>query len=188
MQNNKIDRILDLLKSIDKNVNPDKTMWFVGEADVNAHRVFVITAQGLFLAVGAIILYNSAWYYLVALAVICNALLWFIWFPVLRARIRIADYHIKNMGEKFDKDGKPVDNPENLQDCETCGSSRKLSSHVYARNRRIRNQVNYHIGINSMGEPYTNWRPTRRKLDIYTNIAISLLWVLLIIIKFFSDK
>jgi hypothetical protein len=81
---------------------------------------------------------------------------WFIWFPVVRARHRIVDYH------KYSTNLEP----------EVLG--RLCSEHDYVHDAKLRYQANRLFGIT------TNWRKTRLMMDIGLPVLFSAIWVALV--------
>ncbi len=134
------------------------TRWDVNEGLLQDYRSDSLAIQGLLLAVGAII-YEKSTIVLIATAVLSLFMMWGILFPVVRARARVVDFY---------KYGSEL--PEELFET--------LSVDTYVRDRKERKRINHELfgGI-------TNWRPTRKKLDIYAPVIISLVWIILVVFQ-----
>lgn len=127
----------------------------VNEDLLQSYRSIFISSESFLLAVGAIFLGKSL-LLLVITSVIGLIMIWFLWFPIVRARHKIVDYY------KFQADGS-------LSSIDSV-----CTIHEYVHNRRKRNQTNTNLGIR------TNWRKTRKKIDLYLPILFSIVWIGLI--------
>jgi hypothetical protein len=136
--------------------NIDK--WAINESLLQAYRSTFISSQSFFLAVGAITLNSNA--VLVYLtAAVGMFVIWFVWFPVVRARHRIVDYY------KFSSDLSEAERP-NL-----------CSEDEYVQNLAKRTRANELFKLK------TNWRRTRIKLDIGMPVLFTIVWMALVISK-----
>ncbi|GEM_PF-6617531 len=58
------------------------------------------------------------------------------------------------------------------------GSNNKpLTEFIYCKNKEIRNKVNYNIS-NELERTFTNWRDTRRKIDIIIPGSMVIIWII----------
>lgn len=87
--------------------HPETEQWAVFESNVQAHRGLALSAQGLFLAVGAILIDRA--FPLVAVFFLAMAATWWVFFPVIFARSAIVDFHKFNFGAHYDREGLPAD-------------------------------------------------------------------------------
>jgi hypothetical protein len=126
--------------------------WRVNESLLQSYRSIFISSQAFLLAVGAILMTNY-FYMFVLLASLSLFIIWFFWFPVVKSRHKIVDYH------KYQMDGK------HRFDC---------TENRYTENRKIRKEINKSIDLK-------NWRMTRLKLDLGIPLIYSLLWIMLIL-------
>jgi hypothetical protein len=130
--------------------------WSINETLLQSYRSIFISSQSFLLAVGAIVSgKNHAVFY--AIAAISLLMIWAIWFPVVRSRHLIVDYH--KYGSK---------QPESEQ-------SKLCTVEQYVENRKLRRQANELLAIKY------NWRETRVKLDALMPTLISSVWFVLLI-------
>ena len=134
----------------------DLEKWSINESLLQSYRSIFISSQSFLLAVGAIASGKSTMV-LVATATISLLMIWAIWFPVVRARHRIVDYH---------KYGALLSDAKRSELC---------SEKEYVHNKELRKKANEAFGIGG------NWRPTRLKVDLLTPLSFSLIWVVLIL-------
>lgn len=126
--------------------------WAINESLLQAYRSTFISSQSFLLAVGAI--YTGKSHSLVYItAAVGFSVIWFIWFPVVRARHRIVDYYKYSAGL----------NAEEI--------SLVCTEHEYV-----------HVGArrasaNAIFKIKTNWRRTRLKLDMGMPILFSIVWL-----------
>ena len=134
--------------------NLDK--WAVNESLLQAYRSTFISSQSFLLAVGAILTGKSP--VLVYLTAIVSVIvIWYIWFPVVRARHRVVDFHKFSAGIS------------DVQRAALC------SEHDYIHSCDLRRAANAVFGVK------TNWRTTRVKLDIGLPVLFSLVWLALVV-------
>ena len=129
--------------------------WAINESLLQAHRSTFISSQSFLLAVGALVSGKSA-ALLYLLGAIGLCVIWFIWFPVVRARHRIVDYY-KGL--------------TNLP----AGAAVQCSEEQYVNDARLRKEANDVFGFK------TNWRTTRLKLDLFMPFLFSLVWIGLVV-------
>jgi hypothetical protein len=108
------------------------------------------------LTAGAVFTGKSATL-LFVVALMALAMIWIVWFPVVRARIYIVDYY------KY----AATLSPEN--------ASRLCSEHDYVLKANLRANANILFGITS------NWRTTRIKMDIVLPLLFTALWLVLVV-------
>lgn len=141
-------QIGDAVSTIDK--------WAINESLLQAYRSTFISSQSFFLAVGAITLDSNPVLVYVTAAV-GLFVIWFVWFPVVRARHRIVDFY------KYSSALKPED------------ISALCSEDDYVKNAALRAKANRLFKLD------TNWRKTRMKLDIGMPVLFSVVWLALLI-------
>lgn len=134
----------------------DTEKWSINETLLQSYRSIFISSQSVLLAVGAIVSSKSPMV-LYLIAAISLLMIWVIWFPVVRARHRIVDYN------KFRNE---------LSESER---SELCSEKQYVHDYTLRKKANERLGI------MTNWRSTRKKLDILMPALISLVWLVLVV-------
>ncbi len=121
---------------------------------LQSYRSIFISSESFLLAVGAIFLEKSL-LLLIITSTIGLIMIWFLWFPIVRARHLIVDYY-KYQAQTTVNDGL------------IC------SMKDYVHNRKLRKETNKTLEIP------TNWRETRKKVDLYIPILFSIVWVSLI--------
>jgi len=149
--------------------------WAIYEGNVQAYRGLAISAQSLFLAVGAILLEDLELPFTAAMAFALVAT-WWIFFPVIFARTAIVDFHKFDLGSRFDRDGRPA----------SSGTGEGLREDEYGRvlNLSLRRRVYEHVTadrrarLGSDAEPFRTMRQTRRKLDVFLPAIFTAVWVI----------
>lgn len=115
--------------------------WAINETLLQSYRSTFISSQSFLLAVGAIVTGKSG--VLVYLTAMVGMLvIWFVWFPVVRARHKIVDYYKYSAA----LDAKSL--------------SRICSEHEYVHDVDRRREANALLGVS------THWRETRVKVDV----------------------
>ena len=130
--------------------------WAVNESLLQAYRGTFISSQSFLLAVGAIVSGKSPslLYFTGAVGLL---VIWYIWFPVVRARHRIVDYYKYSAAL-------------NATDLLTLCSE---DDYVKLSDRRAE--------ANALFKLETNWRITRRKMDIGMPVLFSVVWLALVV-------
>jgi hypothetical protein len=131
----------------------DGEKWSLNESLLQSYRSIFISSESFLLAVGAIVAEKNV-IALMATALVSFFIIWRIWFPVVTARHRIVDYY---KGRAFHGA------PPNL--CE-------VEEYVHDKARRQ--------AANKILDIETNWRPTRKKIDLWTPLLFSAVWMVLI--------
>ncbi len=121
---------------------------------LQSYRSIFISSESFLLAVGAIFLEKSL-LLLIITSTIGLIMIWCLWFPIVRARHLIVDYY------KYQAKTPAIDAP-------IC------SVNDYVHNRKLRKETNKTLGIP------TNWRETRKKVDLFLPVLFSIVWVSLI--------
>ena len=129
---------------------------------LQSYRSIFISSESFLLAVGAIFLEKNLIMLLITV-VIGLVMIWFLWFPIVRARHLIVDYY--KYQAKLTLSSKNI-----------CS----VDEYVDKKNRELRKQTNKMLGIN------TNWRKTRKKIDLYLPILFSIVWVSLAVVELLS--
>ncbi|MBS1675705.1 MAG: hypothetical protein JSS74_17285 [Actinobacteria bacterium] len=145
------------------------SQWSTYESNVQAYRGLSMSAQSLFLAVGAILLgfgMKIPFFTVLAMAIIST---WYVFFPVIFARTAIADYHKFNMERRFARNGERASDP-----------AEPLREKDYANvlhGRALRRKV--YAGMQLPGQPpFHTLRETRRKLDLIMPGLVTLVWII----------
>lgn len=134
-------------------VNLDK--WAVNESLLQAYRSTFISSQSFLLAVGAILSGKSG-VLLCLLGAVALLVVWFIWYPVVRARHLVVDYY-KGLA--------------NLP----AGVTVQCTESEYVHDTVLRAAANKAFGFS------TNWRTTRKKLDLGMPLLFTLVWIALLV-------
>jgi hypothetical protein len=146
---------IDPLTDISKRLLPE-TLWSVYEANVQSYRSSSLSSQSIMLAVGAMLI-DKPLPIFIGIAIIALIQIWPIWFLLINARIKIADFY------KFDMEGKTYD-------------GNRISLKKYITDKNLRK----YFGIKT-------YRVTRFKLDILLPILITIVWLILIAYRVFFD-
>lgn len=134
----------------------DMERWNINETLLQSYRSIFISSQSFLLAVGAIVSGKSP-LVLYAVAAISLLMIWGIWFPVVRSRHRIVDYY---------KHGMALPETKRSELC---------TEKQYVHDDELRKKANALFGVES------NWRPTRKKLDLMMPVLVSSVWIVLVI-------
>ena len=134
--------------------------WSVNESLLQSYRQIFINTQSIMLATGAVILGKSdvLMWVLVTMGLVT---IWYIWFPVVRARHLIVDYYkylSMNNGHSSDV-------------------IKKCSEHDYVNIKKKRVALNKELGITG------NFRLTRLKIDIVLPVLYSIVWIVLMMVQ-----
>lgn len=148
--------------------------WPTYEANLQAYRSIFLSSQSVMLAIGAIIIDKSR-IATVLIAAIALFQILYVWLPVIYYRFLLVDFHKYNLGERFDVNGELI--KENAKE--------HLTELIYCKNKKIRETVNFYISKEiSRERPFSNWRETRRKIDIGIPISMILLWGIYLLVSF----
>ena len=134
----------------------DMEKWSINETLLQSYRSIFVPSQSFLLAVGAIVSGRNS-LVLYTTAAISLVMIWIIWFPVVRSRHRIVDYY---------KYGVMLSETARSELC---------TEKEYVHDDKLRKKANMLFGIDS------NWRSTRKKLDLLTPLLVTSLWVVLIV-------
>lgn len=150
-------------------ISPD-SQWATYEANVQSYRGLSMSAQSLYLAVGAILLGigdKLPFFTVFALAMTTT---WYVFFPVIFARTAIVDYHKFNFRERFTAVGT----------LRVSQGETPLSERAYAnlwKGRALRSRVASHIDMPE-GQTFRTMRQTRLKLDVFVPASMTVVWVI----------
>lgn len=142
--------------------------WGIYESNLQAYRSNFLSSQSIMLAIGAILIDASA---LVSLLLSAIALIqmFYVWIPVIHYRAILVDFHKYRLNEKFTVNGE----------WKTREDEEPLTELIYCKNKKIRKNVNYIISQKvSRERPFSNWRETRRKIDIIIPLSMTFIWIL----------
>ena len=132
--------------------------WHNNENLLQSYRQIFINSQAFMLAVGAILFDAADKLLLVLIAMLAGFIIWYIWFSVVVVRHKAVDYHKYITLKGGAPDG-------------VC------SEDDYINNKESRIKTNKILGIP------TNWRPTRKKIDLYLPVIYTVVWMLLVYFK-----
>lgn len=155
-----------------ENDHPATEQWSVYESNVQAYRGLAMSAQSLFLAVGAILLDETL--PLIAVMVLAMTATWWVFFPVIFARTAIVDFHKFDLGRRFDRAGHVREDPAapGLREVEYAKvTNRALRGRVYAEVTRG-NRVRY----GADAPAFRTLRQTRLKLDLVMPCLFTAAW------------
>jgi hypothetical protein len=136
--------------------NLNETTWAVNESLLQSYRSISVSSESFLLAVGAIAAGKSV-LVLLGTAALALILIWLIWFPVVRARHRVVDYH------------------KHVIQLDEQARSKLCTEHEYVHDSKLRKRANDLFGIKS------NWRATRVKLDLLVPLLFTCMWFILLI-------
>ena len=137
-------------------MQPNETSWGINESLLQSYRSIFISSQSVLLAAGAFLTDTDAASF-VAIAGLSLVQVWFIWFPAVRARHRIVDFH------KF---GRLLDQTKFAQLCK---------EDEYVHSATLRREANKMFPIK------TNWRRSRIKIDLLTPLFFTLMWAVMLV-------
>lgn len=148
--------------------------WSTYEANLQAYRSNFLASQSIMLAVGAIIIDKSK-IAIILVAIIAVFQILYVWLPVIYYRFLLVDFHKYSLGERFDINGEFFESE----------NKNPLTELVYCKNKVVRRKVNNYISTEvSRERSFSNWRETRRKIDLIIPISMIVLWVIYILISF----
>jgi hypothetical protein len=148
-----------------------ENQWTTYEANVQSYRSLSMSAQSVYLAVGAILLgaeIKIPFYAVLGFAMVTT---WYIFFPLIFARTAIVDFYKFDLGSLFDADG-------HLR--ALSGKESRLSERAYAnvlKGRHLRKKVYAALEIPGP-KPFRTLRETRVKLDVIVPITMTLVWLI----------
>lgn len=158
--------------------NDEFTIWSLYDSIVQSYRSNMIASQSLLLAVEAI-LFERSIFLEIAICMIGLIQLWYIWYAIIRARTIISDFHKFNALYNFSQ----IININGNKATEEQASP--LTEEKYVQDKNVRIKANANLSeITGNEKLKTNFRITRRKLDIYMPISFTLIWIFLIVFQF----
>lgn len=128
--------------------------WSVHENLLQWYRSIFIASQSFLLVVGTLFLEKCGWMFYGIFA-ISLCIVWIIWFPVVKSRHKIVDYY---------KGALELDEENINQLC---------TEKEYVHSKAKRKEANNRFQIK------TNWRTTRKKIDLWLPISFTIIWLLL---------
>lgn len=149
------------------------SQWENNDSLLQSYRSNMITSQSLLIAAAAVF-YQKSCLLVIAACLVGLFSQWYIWFGLIRARFLVADYH------KFNA-------VYDLNDLVRSKTGLILTEDLYVNNREKRKAAN-RLLAQETGIPRlkSNWRHTRRKLDILLPATYSVIWILLLILTVVS--
>jgi len=157
--------------------------WAIYEANVQAYRSNFLQSQSILIAVGAITL-NKNSFLTIAIATIALIQMWYIWFRVILIRTRVVDYYKFDMQNEFDSQGNKTDLKNNK---DFLRENDYISNKKNSNNIVIRSVVNQNMQCHkdwNRKEKFKNMRATRKKIDLYIPISLTIIWTFLVIYSF----
>ncbi|MFV0496089.1 hypothetical protein [Mycobacterium sp.] len=145
------------------------TQWNTYETNVQAYRGLSISAQSLYLAVGAILLTQGDKLPFFTTFALAMTTMWYVFFPVIFARTAIVDFHKYSFRDRFTEVGELRTSSDDLP----------LSERTYAnlwRGRKLRKRVASLVDMPE-GKPFRTIRQTRLKLDVFLPVSMTVVWV-----------
>ncbi len=156
-----------MLEQNQGHISPD-SQWSTYEANVQSYRGLSMSAQSLYLAVGAILLGVGDKLPFFTVLVLAMVTTWYVFFPVIFARCAIVDFHKFDLGSRFTGAG----------DLRGASDDSRLSERAYAnlwRGRPLRARVASQIPMPA-GQRFRTMRQTRLKLDLFIPVSITVVW------------
>ncbi|KZE91477.1 hypothetical protein [Microbacterium sp. TNHR37B] len=156
-----------MLEQNQGHISPD-SQWSTYEANVQSYRGLSMSAQSLYLAVGAILLGVGDKLPFFTVLVLAMVTTWYAFFPVIFARCAIVDFHKFDLGSRFTSTGDLRDGSDDS----------RLSERAYAnlwRGRPLRARVASQIPMPA-GQRFRTMRQTRLKLDMFIPVSITVVW------------
>ncbi len=150
-----------------------ESTWSVYEAGVQAYRSLVLSAQAIYLAVGALLLQDDQTGPLIGMFVVAMVTSWYIGFPVIFARTAIVDFHKHALGSTFDARGDRV--PEGEQ------PEAWLQERAYARTTAWGLRRRVYAGMRIEHPGFRTLRLTRLKLDVLLPGLMTGVWVVYLV-------
>lgn len=130
--------------------------WTVNESLLQSYRSIFISSQSFLLTAGAVFTGKSP-AILYAVAFTSLAIIWIVWFPVVRARLYIVDYY------KY-----------------AATLSSENASHLCSEQDYVRN-ADHRANANRLFSLKSNWRTTRIKMDIVLPVLFTALWLMIVV-------
>lgn len=151
--------------------------WALYDSITQTYRSNMLASQAILMAVTAIF-YGKSWILVVMTCILGLFNQWFVWYPVIRSRALISDFHKFNAKFNFSQDvainGEKRKPP----------NSKEITEQVYVRNKEVRKKANAVLAKKTRQEKYkTNWRPTRKKLDIVLPVSFSIIWLVILVLS-----
>ena len=131
---------------------------------LQAYRGIFYTSHSLFLAAGATTLAYSFWATLVLFIMVIIQMV--IWYQVISARALIVDYY------KY----RPL--------IQAFGITEYEYIHNALKRERANEEISNSAEFKEKFIRFTNWRPTRKAMDIYLPTTLIIVWLVFIIISF----
>ena len=138
------------------------TKWDVNENLLQSYRSISIASQSFLLAVGSL-LDQDLFLFLVILASLSIFMLWFIWYEVVQFRHFAVDYYKYIL--KLPREQQLI-------------FSKLYPFDDYMEDSTIREKARDLLKIP------TYWRKTRKKIDRWIPIILTVIWILLVIFKY----
>ncbi len=151
-----------------------KDQWSVYDTNVQAYRSNFISSQSLLLTVGALFIDKSL-FLIIFVTLIAFFQMWYVWFPVIRARTIISDFH--KFSAKYEEFKNININGEFEEH-----TLNPLTEEVYVDNNKIRKKANAVLSKLIGDEKLKhNFRITRIKLDRILPVTFSAIWLVMCI-------
>ena len=153
------------------------SVWGVYDSMLQAYRGNMLSSQTLLLTFAAIISKNSEINKIVfaAVCIIGFGQLLFIWFPLIRRRSIIADFHkfnaLYNFSERITCKGDLIAKEDNES---------PITEEIYINNASVRKIANGHLPqLSKINGFNSNLRYARKRLDYVLPVCFAAIWILL---------
>lgn len=144
----------------------ENNRWSTYESELQSYRSAFLSSQSIMLAVGAMLIDKGVQLVLI-IACIAIFQIVYIWIPVIHYRAILVDFYKFSMESKFDCNGDFI--KDRSIDIEP------LDEYIYCKNRKVRKKVNCNM---SKKRPFTNWRETRKKIDVIIPCSMIMIWII----------
>lgn len=152
------------------------SQWAIYEGNTQAYRSNMVATQSLLMAVAAIF-FDKNTILTLSVCIIGLIIQWAIWFRVISSRMIISDFHKFNALYEFSKKV----NDEGMMIDPSDSNQKELTEQIYVKEKDVQKRANAAL-VQISGNPSlkTNWRLTRKKLDLVLPIVFSIIWIAMI--------
>lgn len=147
----------------------EDSQWSVYEGNVQAYRGLALSAQAIYLAVGALLLPGGQLAPFLAVFALAMVTSWYVWAPAIFARTAIVDFHKFRLGELFERDGTLATGQVPTE---------PLRAREYARTTGWTLRRRVYAGMRESGFPgFRTLRLTRFKIDLVLPSLFTIVWL-----------
>jgi len=148
--------------------------WSIYENNVQSYRGLAVSAQSIYLAIGAILVTVDSLIPLTIVFVAAMITTWYIFFPAIFSRCAIVDYHKFRLPDTFTKDGE--------WRSEKSGDDR-LDEKDYARTTNFSLRQRVYKNLSRDSYRFRTLRTTRLKLDVLLPAVFSATWLVFVVFR-----